>query len=135
MKLIIATHGQAGAGLVNTLSMFVEQIDKVEIFCLDNRGQNYFKQELEDYLQKNKQEQIIAFTDILGGSPFQTCLQLKANLNLNLEVISGVNFPMLLDTYLHLNDDFMDVIARAITSGQEGITNPQLNNNNNVDDE
>jgi PTS system mannose-specific IIA component len=53
---------------------------------------------LERYLRKNRDHQILIFTDMFGGSP--TNISLKFNRE-NIEVITGVNLPGLLKFLTH----------------------------------
>jgi PTS system mannose-specific IIA component len=57
---------------------------------------------LEAYLKKNKNHQIIIFTDMFGGSPSNICLRF---LNPNIEIVTGINLPGLLKFLTHRDED------------------------------
>ena len=93
-KIIIATHHELAKGLKNTFYYIAPNtVEIVEISAyLDNIPvENQVKEVLEKF---DKDEQILVFTDILGGSVNQAFVKYLSEYNIRL--ISGVNLPILL---------------------------------------
>ncbi len=134
-KILITTHGHAGDGLINSLSMFSEKIVDVTCITLDGNNHNDLIEDIKKYIIKNSKEEILVLTDLLGGSPFQICLKIKYELNVELEVITGVNFPMLLEVYLNKNELLPELSQRAVNCGRQGINIAKAQETINEDDE
>jgi PTS system mannose-specific IIA component len=92
--VVVATHGKLAEELIRTAEAVVgkiEQIAPVSIVasCPDVRGQ--LKAAIQ---QVDGDEGVLLLTDLLGGSPTNLCLSFLAERKV--EVITGVNLPMLL---------------------------------------
>jgi PTS system mannose-specific IIA component len=92
--VVVATHGKLAEELIRTAEAVVgpiEQIAPVSIVATspDVRG------ELKSAIQRVDQgEGVLLLTDLLGGSPTNLCLSFLTERKV--EVITGVNLPMLL---------------------------------------
>lgn len=102
-KGLIITHGNLGDELVSVAEGILEEKVDVDSFSFDWRedGTETLNR-LDRYLKKNKDHQIVIFTDMFGGSP--TNISLKFNRE-NIEVITGVNLPGLLKFLTHKDKD------------------------------
>lgn len=92
--VVVATHGKLAEELIRTAEAVVgkiEQIAPVSIVASspDVRGQ--LKAAIQ---QVDGDEGVLLLTDLLGGSPTNLCLSFLAERKV--EVITGVNLPMLL---------------------------------------
>ncbi len=135
VKLVLVTHGKTASGLMDTLSMFIGDVNDVIICSLGDNGHEQFKLELKSHLKKYNEQEMLILTDICGGSPFQICLQLKLEMQLKAEIISGVNIPMLLEVYLNKNLSLDELSHKALISGQKGITRAKFEVNKLEEDE
>ncbi|AYW46536.1 PTS N-acetylglucosamine transporter subunit IIBC [Tetragenococcus koreensis] len=129
-KIIIASHRKLASGLKDTLEYLapntVEIIDTSAY--LDNVP---FKLEVEKVLKQfEKTEQIFVFTDLLGGSVNQEFANKISEYNI--ELISGVNLPILLTLVLNMDGKEItaDTIRQAIEEAKEQIVyvNDSLSN-------
>lgn len=99
--LMIGTHGNFGKELIKSAEMIIGDMKNV-IFCPLESTMS-----LKDYIGSvenkliNYNTNIIAMTDILGGTPSNTFLLLGKKYKF--PVLTGINLPMLIDIYLKVN--------------------------------
>ena len=93
--IIIVTHGNLAQEFVNALEHVMGPQDNVKAFCL--HPQDDVDQKRKELLQLVKEQHsdngVVVLTDMFGGTPSNLSISL---LDLaNVEVIAGVNLPML----------------------------------------
>jgi len=98
---LLISHGAFADALKESLQMITgERDDLFSVGLAHNDGPESFTAKLEAKLLEMKAfEEIIVFTDLLGGSPGNAAV-LKFISDEKVHVISGMNFPMLLSTVL-----------------------------------
>lgn len=122
-KILLVTHGELGKGLKNTLRMFNSDINHVHFVSLDESGVDNFKKNLlikmdEIYIDG---DEILILADLFGGTPFNVAsIELIEKYN-NVEIISGVNLPILLEASLMKDMKLGDLIDNLIISGSTSI--------------
>lgn len=133
IKIIIATHGELCNGLVNSLSMFAS-VDGVEALGLDERGADVFKQQFENLCTDDNE--YLVLTDIIGGTPFNTAFGFKLQSQKQIEVLSGVNLPMVIEAVLgkELND-LQTLSEKCIATANDSITQAKIESNLDSEDE
>jgi mannose PTS system EIIA component len=96
---IIITHGELGQELVKVAKSIVGQQGEIETITLTpGESPVELKTKIEMVLEKlNQEEGIIIFTDMFGGTPTNTSLPLT--LNRKIELLTGVNLPMILEFF------------------------------------
>lgn len=126
-KAIVATHGRIAEEFIETLKMFVSEMDFTSICFLSGMSIDLFGEEVEKILLDGDPEEIIIFVDIFGGSPCNKVLEtIKKNQAYFSEreysIISGVNLPMLLE-YSFTNDkaDFQSMLGVVVEKSAESI--------------
>ncbi|WMC20237.1 MAG: PTS mannose transporter subunit IIAB [Enterobacteriaceae bacterium PSpyr] len=122
--IIITMHGQASKNLLLTTEMLIgKQKDVIFIDFLSGDSTddlfNKYNQEI-NYLNIN--DNIIFLVDIWGGSPFNTACRISKQKK-NVEIISGVNIPMLIELFMSRDDNltFKELISKIYESGRNGI--------------
>lgn len=70
---------------------------------------------------------VIVFSDLLGGTPFRTAM-IEAQAFEDVEVIAGVNLPILLESMVlrYGSESLIDFIASALEAGKTGLVHAQL---------
>ena len=76
----------------------------------------------KDIVNKLDQDPKILFlVDLFGGSPFNAASILAFD-NVNIDVVTGVNLPMLLEVYSNLeNSTLNELVEIAINSAQKSV--------------
>ncbi len=94
--VLIITHGNLGCELIQAAELIKGRMDGVLAISVDpTKGVEELKKEISSGIKKvNKGNGVLILTDLFGGTPSNLSLSfLKEG---KLEVISGVNLPMLL---------------------------------------
>ena len=95
--IIIVTHGRLGSELLNTLEMIVgrpqENMIAIDILHADKRDN--IKDKISKIMKKlDKGDGILILTDLFGGTACNIGLSFLHNNHV--EVITGINLPMLI---------------------------------------
>ena len=123
--LIISGHGNFASGLHTSLNLIagepsnVEYIDFEEIDTIETLREKYYL----SLKNLSHCKSILALTDLAGGSPFKTLVEIKTEIEKPMEVIGGTNLPMILE--ISMGKDFMEdlysLTESAIEVGKNGI--------------
>ncbi len=101
-KLLICTHGKFGEELLTSAQMIVGPLENVQAFSLmPEMSADEYASIIQEYLETIDQE-AICLVDLFGGTPSNTVMRLSQDYDLN--IVSGVNLPMLLEVYMNLNN-------------------------------
>ena len=103
MKVLILSHGSLAKGLYEACNMIVGKKDFLSYLGLDNQGLEDFNQRIKLYLNKNKNKRICFLFDLKYGTPYnQVLIQLLNYKNIQYQIITGVNLPILLTLCMQL---------------------------------
>ncbi|MDD3139442.1 MAG: PTS fructose transporter subunit IIA [Lachnospiraceae bacterium] len=123
-KLLIATHGRFAAGIKETLNFILGDATNTQALCAYvEPGFDMEKAVDKAISDLNEDDELIVSVDIFGGS---VCNAFSTRItDSRVFIISGVNFPMLLDIANSLDSatDTRNLINSAINAGKEGIIN------------
>ena len=113
MKTIISSHSNLAYGLKDTLIFMGTDITNAEFIVLDEKGVNDFEEKVRKTLDSVKNEEILIFVDIFGGTPYNTFAKEILSRKLNAEMISGFNVSMIIqalsaDSITEMLDDFAE---------------------------
>jgi len=96
IPFIIITHGSLADSFVNSLKMIYGEIkDVFPCNFLRNMDLEELEHQVNQLVDSIESEKILIFTDMLGGSAFNTAMKVQREKNVH--VITGVNMMMLLD--------------------------------------
>ncbi|MDG3131703.1 PTS sugar transporter subunit IIA [Streptococcus suis] len=122
IKLVVATHGNFASGIMSSLKLIAGDVENVEaIDFVEGMSAGEFKEKLTTAVVG--QGQVIVLTDLLGGTPFKTGVELVAELpEQQVAVLSGLNLAMLLDaSFSRLTDDFETLVSKLVSVAKEGV--------------
>lgn len=98
IKLIILTHGSLGIELLKTCEMIIGKQDKVDVLTVQNGfSLSDIASRLDELIAANTTSGVLIFTDMFGGSPSNIAMAYLGQENV--EVLTGVNLPMLLKAF------------------------------------
>jgi fructoselysine and glucoselysine-specific PTS system IIA component len=118
-KFLIATHGKLAGGVKSSLDIITGAADNVfllEAYVEENRA-------IEDDIKAvtarlNENDELIAFTDLLGGSITNQVLQ--HGLQKNVHVVSGFNLALVIEIILaDTGTPAQQVITEAIENAKQ----------------
>lgn len=124
--ILLVTHGGFAKEIVESAELIIGSQDCYKTLGLvhgDDIGS--FKDEVLDAIKTLESgDGVLVFADLYGGSPFNTVAKILNELNdsINLECISGVNLPMVLEAFLNRDDfDLNDLKEHCLSIGVESI--------------
>lgn len=120
--IIVASHGGLAEGLVKSSFMiFGEQEKVIPVTFNPGEGPDDLMGKYQDILANVQEgEQVLFLVDVLGGSPYNVACQIAAK-NRYAELITGVNLPLLLESYMDRTKDLKVLIPDLLEAGENGI--------------
>ena len=120
-KFLIASHGNFAAGIKSSLDIIIGQTDNIFIIEAYTNGNKGIKEELDEILESvDVSDELIVFTDLLGGSITNQLLQFA--LKENVYILSGMNLPLLIEVIMaDPETPIAEVIETAVSSAKEQI--------------
>ena len=78
-------------------------------------------QELVDSL--HSENEVLGITDIMGATPSNVASRLmnKSNHGREIQVLTGVNLPMLLRAVSHRHEALSEIVEKSLQGGQQGV--------------
>ena len=94
IKVILASHGYYSKGMLSSLEIIMGKQNNISTICgyVDD---NNVEEEIDKLIKENKDNELIVFTDLLGGSVNNIFLKYINNKNLHL--IAGANLAVLIE--------------------------------------
>ena len=124
--IILLGHNKFGSGLKSSMELIVGEQDYVSaIDFLPEYGTEILDKRISEELVKLENcSEIIIFTDLMGGSPFNRAMtaSISSHKN-NIHVISGSNLPMVIEAVMSRdgNKDIQSFISNIMNTGKDGI--------------
>ena len=125
--IILTGHGRFADGLTSSVDLIAgPQKDYVAV---------NFEHEVDElttdlnaaFDQLQDCDGVIVFTDLQGGSPFKTAVELSVSRE-NVEIIAGTNLPMLAEVIMarSMGLDLDTLASMAINTGKDQVTRFEL---------
>lgn len=122
--VVIVAHGSFASALLTTAEQIAgkqEQVVSLDFTVGENTADLQLRIR-EAVRGVDTGQGTIIFVDLLGGSPYQAAA-IVAMQQPGIEMVSGVNVPMLLEILPARNDKLMNVTSAALNGGHDGIRN------------
>ena len=124
VTIIVAAHGESAPALLKTASMILGHFENVHpVTFLPGQGPEDLVDEYTRIAEEPSAEEILLLVDLFGGSPYNAGAQFAASRK-NVDVISGVNVPMLIEVISaagRKNATLASLVAKAHKAGTKGI--------------
>jgi len=121
--LLIVTHCELGRELLNAAKFIVGRIEKAETISItETTGSEQIRKMIEDKVKAlDTGKGVIILTDMFGGTPSNLSLSfLKEG---EVEVLTGVNLPMIIAIIQNRSDQKLNVLAEKVQeAGKTGIS-------------
>jgi len=118
-KFLIATHGRLAGGVKSSLDLITGAMDNIfliEAYVDENRSIEDDIKAVVDQVGDN--DELIVFSDIMGGSVTNQILQYA--LQSNVHVVSGFNLPLVIEIVLADTDTpAEEIIAEAMENAKQ----------------
>lgn len=107
LNIVIGTHGRFGEELVKSAEMIVGKMENVKtVSLLPMMSFEEFMQQA-DSVFSDLEGPVLALVDLYGGTPCNVLTALTKKYHHN--VITGVNLPMLINLYLSIDDEELNM--------------------------
>jgi mannose PTS system EIIA component len=123
----LVSHGNLCLELINSYEMISGKNQLLKAIPLDDSGAKAFSKRLEiEITELLKKGSVLILADLKGGTPFNESMKLLLQYPDDIELVSGVNLPMLLEIGLKLSlEDIPQSHPKlgefAYTTGTDGI--------------
>lgn len=123
--IFIVTHGRAAEHLLETTEMLIgkqENVATLEFLPGESADFLITKYEQKISTELSESKEVLFLVDAWGGSPFNAANRYAQDKE-NIEVIAGVNIPMLVETCLSREDglSLSELAKVAVNAGIEGV--------------
>ncbi|MES3017825.1 MAG: hypothetical protein V4721_08605 [Bacteroidota bacterium] len=130
-KFLIASHGSLASGIKSSLDIIVGPMGNIfliEAYLNENKA---IENDINDILKNiSNDDELIIFTDILGGSVTNQIAQFVEKSNIH--IVSGFSLPLIIEILLSDTETpIADVIETAIENakGQMAYVNKLIHSN------
>jgi PTS system mannose-specific IIA component len=131
IAIIVGTHGEFSREIVNSSEMIFGKQDNLK-YVTFNPGEgaddlvNKYKSAMKELDYKDG---LIFMVDLFGGSPYNAASRIAVD-NENMDIVTGVNLPMLLEVF-SVRDSISigELVKLAETAGISGIRTFKANFN------
>ena len=122
-KLLLITHGNLGQSLVECVENNLQKNcnNLIDTISLNSSDIDLTKKELDTYVSKNKDYEIIILTDLYGAS--SSNIVKKHTPQENVYAVSGLNLPMLMKAVTLKTNDIQIMVDEIIKCGNKSIIN------------
>lgn len=121
---MIGTHGVAAEQLLRTTEMLIGEQENVSFidFIPGENADTLFDKYTQKLADLDTSKGVLFLVDTWGGSPFNAASRI-VNENSNYDIITGVNVPMLVETFMCRDDDpsMNELITVALETGRGGV--------------
>jgi len=114
--VVVVTHGRLGTELIKTAEFILGRIENAAAVSIDDqRSPDLLRADIEQAVKAvDKGNGVLILTDMFGGTPSNLSLSLLSNGRI--EVLSGVNLPMLIKLIQCRNQMKLIDLAQAVST-------------------
>lgn len=128
--LIISGHGHFASGLRTSINLIAGEPTNIEYVDFEKTDSTETLKE-KYYMALNNLKDctaILGLSDLAGGSPFKTLVEVKTEIEKPMEVIGGTNLPMALEISMtkDIFEDISSLSESAIEVGKNGVVKFEL---------
>ena len=117
---ILASHGRFALGIYESVKIIMGEQENVHILCGYVQGEMDIREKIEqNMLSIDKDDEIIACSDLLGGSVNNELMKYITRENFHL--ITGMNLPLLMNLFLYKEEQAQDLIQKAMHEVRNSI--------------
>lgn len=123
-RVIVMTHGDLANQLIKTVSLFLGPCENVGVLNLQDDPEG-MRTALRAELTSEEDADYLLLVDLFGGTPFNISASLLGEAKAagkRVELITGVNLPMLMEVIPNIEDVTFDELKQmAYEEGRSGI--------------
>ncbi len=121
INILLVTHGNFGKELLKSSELIIGPVENAEsISFQQGEGFDSLLKNVEEAVSRLSEDDLIVFTDMYGGSPFNAVSRTMKNNNFY--HITGINFPLFIDIAVNRDAYTLEEIAeKIIKNGKKSI--------------
>ena len=122
--IIIVTHGKMGQGMLGSMHMITgEQAQVATVELEEEYSPEHLSELVNDALELvDDGSGVLIMVDLFGATPFNVSARLYLESERQIEILTGVNLPMLVETVVsRAENDLKSVYDIAYQAGVSGI--------------
>lgn len=121
-NILILSHGPLAEAYRETLGMFTASMNGIHAAGFDGADPEAFSVRVRAVLdQLPAGEELLILCDLFGGTPFNTVMREADLASGRVEVLSGVNLPLLIEASMFREEPLGEVKARLKQSGKDAV--------------
>ncbi len=124
--ILIVAHTPLASALLDFVEHIYghvpEDVFAVNVLPHENSQRTFIR--LNEVIQQMKSNQeILVLTDIMGATPSNVASRLSSQPGnmANIQVLTGVNLPMLLRAVSHRHEPLQEIVEKSLQGGQQGV--------------
>lgn len=122
-KVFVASHGEFANGLKDAINFLMGDLGLQSLSCYHEeiKDTDALSKLVDEQINElNEDDELIVFTDLLGGSVNNVVAQ-KMLANKNIHVIAGMSLPLVLEFMLCGENDTVKAIETALERAKESM--------------
>lgn len=125
INILLLSHGRLAEEFLNTIKLIMGEQQGVHALGLgvSESIEDFMNRIIAEYLKLNNNDGILVLTDLYGGTPTNAAIYGLLNKYNNMEILTGLNLPLLLEAVIKRNQPAVDLIDSLKKAGTEGIIN------------
>lgn len=121
IRYVAVSHGRLAEGFADTLKLFVGEENRIDVICAYTDQEGLMDKWRKACSRYGKDDEIIVFTDLYGGSVNQFFTGLIPE-DGRIHVITGCNLGLLAELVTGLKSPVTDeAIERAVSEARKGL--------------
>jgi mannose/fructose/sorbose-specific phosphotransferase system IIA component len=121
INILLVTHGDLGKELLKSSELIIGKVENAESISFYH-GDSFeaLSTKVEKSIEGLSDDELIVFTDMYGGSPYNAVS--RAMKNRNFYHITGINFPLFIDIAISRDSySLKDIAEKIIKNGKKSI--------------
>lgn len=120
--IIVISHGTYAEALISSVEMICGKLEKIAAIGLkQTESIDSLNKKIEMKIKELNTDEILILVDLLGGTPYNaSCLWIE---NPKINVVTGINMPMLLEILPLRNEGLEKVSKVAEEAAKNGVVN------------
>jgi len=122
--IIVVSHGGMAEGLMDAMRMITGEQERVVAISLnESDAPEDLGERIKEVLpEMDDGDGVLIMVDLFGATPFNASSRLYLELDRKIEIVTGANLPMLVETVISRGgNDLKSVFECALQSGKDGV--------------
>lgn len=122
--IIVTGHGNFATGLASSLKLIAGDVESFIPIDFTGNSIDELAGKMKDAIATLDTKEILIFSDLAGGSPFKTAVEVKMGYeDKTIEVLAGTNLPMIIEISMAraFVEDVVSLADMAVNTGKDQV--------------